>query len=80
MNAKTDKFKKKNYFIEFPKNRNFYFLGSYAKIKDFENSNFEDPEYIVFTLKQCFLFEYYLSIYLIHKKNLIIHYLCYYGK
>lgn len=46
MNAKTDNFKKKNYFIEFPKNRNFYFLGSYAKIKDFENSNFEDPEYI----------------------------------
>ena len=46
MNAKTDKFTKKNYFIEFPKNRNFYFLGSYAKIKDFENSNFEDPEYI----------------------------------
>ena len=37
---------KKNYYNEFPKNRTFYLLDSYEKIKDFETTNFGDPEYI----------------------------------
>ena len=36
----------KNYYNEFPKNRTFYLLDSYEKIKDFETTNFGDPEYI----------------------------------
>ena len=36
----------KNYYKEFPKNRAFYLLDSYEKIKDFETTNFGDPEYI----------------------------------
>ena len=37
---------KKNYYNVFPKNREFYLLDSYEKIKDLETTNFEDPEYI----------------------------------
>ena len=37
---------KKNYYNKFPKNRAFYLLDSYEKIKDFETTNFGDPEYI----------------------------------
>ena len=34
------------YYDEFPENRDFYFLDSYEKLKDFNPTNFEDPEYI----------------------------------
>ena len=34
------------FFDEFPKNRDFYFLDSYEKLKDFNPTNFEDPEYL----------------------------------
>ena len=34
------------YYDEFPENRDFYFLDSYEKLKDFNLTNFEDPEYI----------------------------------
>ena len=48
LNYKTSKIKSKvkNYYDVFPKNRDFYFLDSYEKIKDFTPTNFEDPEYI----------------------------------
>ena len=48
MNPKTYRIKKKqiNYFNVFPKNRDFYFLDNYEKIKDFKTTNFDDPEYI----------------------------------
>ena len=46
MNPQTSKITKKNYFNEFPKNRDFFFLDSYEKIKDFKTTNFEDPDYI----------------------------------
>jgi len=48
MNPKTYRIKKKqiNYFDVFPKNRDFYFLDNYEKIKHFKTTNFEDPEYI----------------------------------
>ena len=45
MNPQT-MLKTKNYYDEFPENRNFYFLDSYEKLKDFNQTNFEDPEYI----------------------------------
>ena len=35
-----------NFFNVFPKNRDFYFLDNYEKIKDFKTTNFDDPEYI----------------------------------
>ena len=46
MNPKTYFKKQKNYYDIFPKNRAFYLLDSYEKIKDFRPTNFEDPEYI----------------------------------
>ena len=48
MNPKTYSIRKKhiNYYNVFPKNRDFYFLDNYEKIKDFKTTNFEDPEYI----------------------------------
>ena len=48
MYPQTYSIKKKqiNYFNVFPKNRDFYFLDNYEKIKDFKTTNFEDPEYI----------------------------------
>ena len=48
MNPKTYGMKKKqiNSFNVFPKNREFYFLDDYEKLKDFKTTNFEDPEYI----------------------------------
>ena len=45
MNPQTT-LKTRNYFNVFPKNRDFYFLDSYEKLKDFYLTNFEDPEYI----------------------------------
>ena len=44
MNPKIQK--PKNYDNVFPDNRDFFFLDSYEKIKDFKTTNFEDPEYI----------------------------------
>ena len=38
--------KPKNYYNTFPKKRDFYFLDSYENIKNFNTTNFEDPEYI----------------------------------
>ena len=38
--------KPNNYDNVFPDNRDFFFLDSYEKIKDFKTTNFEDPEYI----------------------------------
>ena len=48
MYPQTYSIKKKqiNYFNVFPKNRDFYFLDNYEKIKDFKTTNFDDPEYI----------------------------------
>ena len=48
MNPKTYSIRKKhiNYYNVFPKNRDFYFLDDYEKLKDFKTTNFEDPEYI----------------------------------
>ena len=48
MNSKTSKPKKNqvNYYNLFPENRDFYFLNYYEEIKDFKNTNFEDPDYI----------------------------------
>ena len=46
MNPKTYSKKQKNYYNIFPENRDFYLLDSYEKIKDFETTNFGDPEYI----------------------------------
>ena len=45
MNPQTT-LKTRSYFNVFPKNRDFYFLDSYEKLKDFYLANFEDPEYI----------------------------------
>ena len=36
----------KHYYNIFPENRDFFFLDSYEKLKDFKTTNFEDPEYI----------------------------------
>ena len=52
MKAQTYKISKKqhnsynNSYNVFPKNRDFYFLDYYEKIKDFKTTNFDDPEYI----------------------------------
>ena len=48
MIPKTCSIRKKhiNYYNVFPKNRDFYFLDDYEKLKDFKTTNFEDPEYI----------------------------------
>ena len=48
MKAQTYKTSKKqhNSYNVFPKNRDFYFLDYYEKIKDFKTTNFDDPEYI----------------------------------
>ena len=46
MNHKTYSKIKNNYYNVFPEKRDFYLLDSYEKIKDFETTNFEDPEYI----------------------------------
>ena len=46
MRANTNQQKEINYFNIFPDNRDFYFLDLYEKIKDFNTTNFEDPEYI----------------------------------
>ena len=48
MNPKTYSIKNqpKNYYNKFPENRDFFFLDSIEKIRDFKTTNFEDPEYI----------------------------------
>ena len=46
MNPKTFSKKQNNYYNIFPEKRDFYFLDSDEKIKDFKATNFEDPEYI----------------------------------
>ena len=46
MEANNTKQKRINHFNFFPDNRDFFFLDSYEKIKDFNTTNFEDPEYI----------------------------------
>ena len=50
MNHKTDNIRKpknnQNYYNTIPENRDFFFLDSAEKIKDFKTTNFEDPEYI----------------------------------
>ena len=51
MNPKTFSKKQNNYYNLFPEKRDFYFLDSDEKIKDFKATNFEDPEYI------CVIFE-----------------------
>jgi len=45
-NTKQKRINYFNYFNFFPDNRDFFFLDSYEKIKDFNTTNFEDPEYI----------------------------------
>ena len=46
MNHETTIKKPINSFNVFPDNRDFFFLDSDEKIKDFKTTNFEDPEYI----------------------------------
>ena len=46
MKPKTYAKKIKNYYDVFPEKRDFYFLDSYENIKNFNTTNFEDPEYI----------------------------------
>ena len=46
MKPKTYAKKIKNYYNVFPEKRDFYFLDSYENIKNFNTTNFEDPEYI----------------------------------
>ena len=42
MNANLSK---TNYFDSFPDNREFYLLDSYENIKNFNTTNYEDPDY-----------------------------------
>ena len=51
MNPKTFSKKQNNYYNIFPEKRDFYFLDSDEKIKDFKATNFEDPEYICVILE-----------------------------
>ena len=51
MNPKTYSKKQNNYYNIFPEKRDFYFLDSDEKIKDFKATNFEDPEYICVILE-----------------------------
>ena len=46
MNTQISNLKKPNYYNEFPKNRDFYFLDLHENLRDFNLTDFKDPEYI----------------------------------